>query len=176
MSYRSWPSVSAPKITLAEILAPTRQFCPYVFSLLLITNRNVGAMAELFDISCMGNTALFDAVPDMAIAAWNATTSNISDVVSLFNMINNTEVLGKEFRWSSFELTKSHSKIIGQHYFVPTPNGMGLSAKWDFTSSEQNSNAFVIAAKVNQSDAPTGSQDIDWVSLKSVGTGRSRHR
>ena len=60
--------------------------------------------------------------------------------------------------------------IIGQHYFVPNPNGAGLSPKWDFTSSAFNHyrEAFVVAAKVNQSAAPTGPQDIAWVSLKSV--------
>ena len=85
---------------------------------------------------------------------------------------------------SSFEFTqKSHSNdclfiiviviiIIGQHYFVHNTTGAaGLSPKWDFTSSaftKNNRNAFVVAAKVNGSAAPTGPQDIDWVSLINV--------
>ena len=86
---------------------------------------------------------------------------------------------------SSFEFTqKSHFNdclliviiiiiiIIGQHYFVHNTTGAaGLSPKWDFTSSaftKNNRNAFVVAAKVNGSAAPTGPQDIDWVSLINV--------
>ena len=59
---------------------------------------------------------------------------------------------------------------IGQHYFVPNPVGEGLSAKWDFTSSafSDHPDAFVVAAKVDQAAAPTGPQDIAWVSLKRV--------
>lgn len=41
-----------------------------------------------------------------------------------------------------------------------------MAAKWDATSQTQNPNAFVIASKVDQAGAPTGSQDIDWVSLR----------
>ena len=97
------------KTTLAEILAPTRQFDRYQ-GLALTNNwtRNVGALADLFDISCLGNTtALFDVLPDIIIAAWTAILSNISDVVSSLNI----KVLGKRIWWSSFELTlgKSHS-------------------------------------------------------------------
>ena len=60
--------------------------------------------------------------------------------------------------------------IIGQHYFVTNPNGPGLSPKWDFTSSafSNNPDAFVVAAKVNDTAAPTGPQDITWVSLNSI--------
>jgi hypothetical protein len=126
-------------------------------------------LAELFDISCLSNTALFNAIPDIAIAAWNATPSNVSDIILLFNTINNTQVLGKEFGGPPLNLPSLIAFLYtGQHYFVPNPNGTGLSAKWDFTSSQQNCDAFVVAAKVNQSDAPTGSQDITWVSLKSI--------
>jgi len=117
------------------------------------TYTNVGALAELFDISCLYNTPLFDAMPDIAIAAWKATPASITAA----NLI------------SSYQTFKN-SDVLGQHYFVPNPEGAGLSPKWDFTSSAFNHNhqAFVVAAKVSQAAAPTGPQDIPWVSLKRV--------
>jgi hypothetical protein len=64
------------------------------------------------------------------------------------------------------------SIILGQHYFVTNPiTGVGISPKWDFTSSGQtagNPNAFVIAAKVASIPAPTGPNDVAWLSLDSV--------
>jgi hypothetical protein len=60
---------------------------------------------------------------------------------------------------------------LAQHYFVPAPNGTGLDANWDATSQADftgNSNAFVLATKVNQTAAPTGDEDIDWISLKGM--------
>lgn len=80
--------------------------------------------------------------------------------------------------WSSFELDQVliprllFLNTIGQHYYVPNSNGTGLSPKWDFTSSafNGNPNAFVVAAKVNQTTAPgpNGPQNVAWVSLKRI--------
>ncbi|KAF8814991.1 hypothetical protein BYT27DRAFT_7156279 [Phlegmacium glaucopus] len=119
------------------------------------TFTNVGALAEIFDISGFANTAIFDLIPDLAIAAWKAAPPSISiaEVISTLHMDRTPE-------------------ILGQHYFVPSPiNGQGLNPKWDFTSQGAlagNPNAFVVAAKVDQADAPTGSQDIAWLSLKNI--------
>jgi hypothetical protein len=71
-------------------------------SLLLITKplitRNVGALAELFDISCFGNTPLFDKIPDIAIDAWNAAPPTITaaELISSLQQLKNSEVLGEE--------------------------------------------------------------------------------
>lgn len=61
--------------------------------------------------------------------------------------------------------------VLGEHYYVPNPlTGTGINPKWDFTSHAYKGqpNAFVVAAKSTGLSAPTGSQDIDWVFLKSV--------
>lgn len=39
---------------------------------------NVGAVAELLDISCFINNPLFETLPDIAIAAWEGTPDKIS--------------------------------------------------------------------------------------------------
>lgn len=60
--------------------------------------------------------------------------------------------------------------LLGAHYFVTSPSGTGLSPVWDFrgASAKGNPNAFVLAAKVGDLPAPTGSQDVDWLQLKNV--------
>jgi hypothetical protein len=59
---------------------------------------------------------------------------------------------------------------MGQHYFVTSPSGTGLSPVWDFraASAQGNPNAFVLGAKVGDLPAPTGSSDVDWLQLKNV--------
>lgn len=46
-----------------------------------------------------------------------------------------------------------------------------MDPKWDATSQADfagNPNAFVLATKVNQTVAPTGNEDIDWISLEGI--------
>ncbi|KAH8826418.1 hypothetical protein DL96DRAFT_1465549 [Flagelloscypha sp. PMI_526] len=58
------------------------------------------------------------------------------------------------------------ARLLGKHFFTPTASGS--SPEWDFTASQNNANAFVIAKKDNTVAAPTGSQDIAWLQLSSV--------
>jgi hypothetical protein len=119
------------------------------------TYRSTGAVAELFDISCLTETPDFATIQDTAYASLPADPpyATSAEVISLM----------QELKLST---------ILGQHYFVPTPTThIGISPNWDFTSSGPtagNLNAFVIAAKVASIPAPTGSNDVDWVSLTSV--------
>jgi hypothetical protein len=113
--------------------------------------RNVGAVAELFDISCFYNTSFFDKVSDDAITLWSSAPSSltISEMIKALSYVKNPIVLG-------------------EHYFVTNPvTGTGLSPRWDFTSHafKRNHNAFVVGNKVGDLAAPTGSQDIDWLYL-----------
>ncbi|KAF8273167.1 hypothetical protein EI94DRAFT_1655194 [Lactarius quietus] len=65
---------------------------------------------------------------------------------------------------------KFNIDIVGQYYFINNANGT-LSPKFDFTNSGPtagNSEAFVIATKIGDIPAPTGSQDIDWLELDGV--------
>jgi len=115
------------------------------------TYTNVGALAELFDVSCLVKTSIFPSIPDIAIAAWEAAPPSVTaaEVIKTLHGI-------------------SAPVILGQHYFVTNPiSGTGSNPKWDFTSQSDagNKEAFVVAAKVNGASAPTGSKDIDWVQL-----------
>jgi len=120
-----------------------------------LTYSNVGAVAELFDISCLYGTPEFSKVQDDSYTLWSEAPSSLTaqDVIS---------DLGCK------------PPVLGQHYFVPNPNpapgSPAISPKWDFTSGAEkgNSNAFVIAAKVGDIPAPTGKDDVDWLQLKKV--------
>lgn len=114
---------------------------------------SIGALAELVDISCLyKNTELFDQLPDYAIDLWSKAPSSITTAKLI----------------SGLSILKS-PVILGQHYFIPNPlTGSGVIAKWDFSSHLHNSSAVVVGAKTGDIAAPTGSKDIDWLSLSAV--------
>ncbi|KAK0458731.1 uncharacterized protein EV420DRAFT_329033 [Desarmillaria tabescens] len=108
---------------------------------------NVGAVAEIFDISCLLGTPLFGHIQDLAIAAWK-NTHRIENVPSK---------LGLALR------------VLGDHFFITNPiTGSGISPKWDFSASLHDSEAFVVGARSGSMTAPTGSSDIDWLVLDRV--------
>lgn len=113
--------------------------------------RSVGAVAELFDVSCLPPT-MFNVVTDMALQAWKSAPAKVTaqDVVKGLS----------QFKTSA---------VLGQHYFITNPiTGTGLSPKWDFTSASQkgNSNAFIVAAKTGDVPAPSNPKtNVDWLSL-----------
>ncbi|KAJ7458076.1 putative malate dehydrogenase, partial [Mycena latifolia] len=117
------------------------------------TYTNIGAVAELFDASCLYGTPEFPALAEIAFAVWKYAppTADISYVISFL----------EKFK-ASF--------VLGQHYFVTSPSGTGISPEWDFTSASLagHPDAFVIAAKVGDIPAPTGPPDVDWLSLNQV--------
>ncbi|KAJ3492625.1 hypothetical protein NLJ89_g11191 [Agrocybe chaxingu] len=119
------------------------------------TYTNIGAVAELFDISCLYNTSSFGVIPDLAIGVWKAAPPSLTP----------QQIISKLQPLSS-------PVVLGEHYYVPNPlTGQGLNPEWNFSSHGRfkgNADAYVVAAKANNIAAPTGSQDIDWVSLKSL--------
>lgn len=109
------------------------------------TYTNVGAVASIFDISCLYGTSLFDSIQDILLAAWDKSNSTSA-------------------RDIPHGLT-----LLGEHLFIINPiTGTGISPKWDFTASTGNPEAFVVAKVTAMSPAPTGSQDVDWLSLDRI--------
>ncbi|KAJ7590835.1 hypothetical protein C8J56DRAFT_1003476 [Mycena floridula] len=113
---------------------------------------STGAVAELFDISCLyRETSLFNQVSDIAMAAWSQSSVQ-----------KPSQLTFREFQ---------NPEILGEHYFITNPvTGTGISPKWDFTSRAFKSNpqAFVVAAKSGDIPAPTGAKDVDWLSLTAM--------
>ncbi|EMD35435.1 hypothetical protein CERSUDRAFT_124747 [Gelatoporia subvermispora B] len=118
------------------------------------TFTNVGALAELFDISCASPLS-FDSLTDVIFDAWKdapkeITAADLIDTLAIFDPPN----------------------VLGQHFFVTNPiTGSGLSPKWDFTSAslKGHGDAFVVGAKVGDLLAPTDdTANIDWLQLNAA--------
>ncbi|KAJ7701078.1 hypothetical protein B0H17DRAFT_924821 [Mycena rosella] len=119
---------------------------------------NVGAVAELFDVSCLYGTPEFPSLQEIAYTMWKFAPPNagISEVIAFMQTFKAFFVLGQ----------RPYNVIIHLHPYV----GTGISPKWDFTSAALagHPDAFVIAAKVGDIPAPTGPPDVDWLSLNNV--------
>lgn len=123
------------------------------------TYTNVGAVAELFDISCLATSkTVFDKIADAAIGLWKIAPPNLTPQ-KVVGMLSNFK----------------NPIILGQHYYVTNPiTRTGVNPEWDFTSAgvtAGNPNAYVVAARNYGSAAPSGSTDIDWVYLTNIGAG-----
>ncbi|KAI0792339.1 hypothetical protein C8Q75DRAFT_752412 [Abortiporus biennis] len=112
---------------------------------------NIGAVAELIDVSCFTGSDIFLKLPDQLYASWYNASSDITvqDTINIFHDLNPPEVLA-------------------QHYFIPNPAG-GLSPKWDFTSSgkfQGKSNAFIVVKGKGSLPSPNDpSKDINWLDV-----------
>jgi len=119
------------------------------------TYTDMGAVAEVFDISCLYGKPAFSTIQDDAYTAWiNAPPSlTPQKIISLLHSSSNPE-------------------ILGQHYFATNPlTGTGALPKWDFTSqgaNKGNPDAFVIAIPSGAMAAPTGPQDVPWLTLHGI--------
>jgi len=114
------------------------------------TYASAGAVAQLYDISCLIGTPAFDTVQDTAFKAWTASKDKKST--------------------SAVNRAVPGLKNAGDHYFVVSPSGTGISPIWDQRKcGRANGNeGFVLGAKAAGVAAPTGSQDVDWLQISNV--------
>ncbi|KAF8144781.1 hypothetical protein K438DRAFT_1907684 [Mycena galopus ATCC 62051] len=115
------------------------------------TYTSIGAVASLFDISCLSHTQ-FATVQTTAYNIWEALP------------------VGEPSTCVGPLVGAPH--LDGFHYFVTSPSGTGISPKWDFTSTGKfagDPNAYVIGAKVGNIPAPTNpATNVDWLALNRV--------
>ena len=135
----------------------SRLFTAPVLVSLTPIKRNVGAVAELFDISCLVETSVFDTIQLPLFAAWDAFDGiSVQDFIDFFHAVNPPE-------------------ILAQHYFVANPiTGQGVSPKWDFTSSGNprlvgNPNAFIVAKGKGSVPAPDSTVNVNWLDVVNIG-------
>ncbi|KAI0792315.1 hypothetical protein C8Q75DRAFT_752322 [Abortiporus biennis] len=118
------------------------------------TYSSTGAVAELFDISCL-NPSLYTDATELVFDLWKVAPKSLTAQ----QVINDLSLIKSPV-------------ILGQHYFITNPiTGTGLSPKWDFTSASEkgHSNAFVVGAKAGDIVAPTNpTTDVDWLMLNGV--------
>nr|GAT61189.1 predicted protein [Mycena chlorophos] len=119
-------------------------------------NRNVGAVAELFDVSCLIGTPEFSSLQDIGYAAWSQAPTSFAGQGTIQALIAALSPY-----YASF--------VLGQHYFIPAASGSGITAVWDFRASfPGNDDALVLGSKVGDVPAPTGPPDVDWLSLNGM--------
>ncbi|KAF8180559.1 hypothetical protein K438DRAFT_1842121 [Mycena galopus ATCC 62051] len=110
---------------------------------------SIGAVASLFDISCLAGTPKFANVQQKAFNIWTDAPKDVP-ATSIGHLVDAPH-------------------LDGFHYFVTSPSGTGLSPEWDFTSTGKfagNATAFVLGAKVGDILAPVDpATNIDWLSL-----------
>ncbi|KAK7045114.1 hypothetical protein R3P38DRAFT_3308795 [Favolaschia claudopus] len=107
---------------------------------------SIGAVASLFDISCLDHTPHFASIQSKAFDVWK-------DLPASAPLTAVGPLVGAPH-------------LDGFHYFIPSASGTGLSPKWDFTSTTGNPSAFVVGARVGGIPAPTNpAVNIDWLSL-----------
>ncbi|KAJ7868320.1 hypothetical protein B0H13DRAFT_1058482 [Mycena leptocephala] len=116
------------------------------------TYASIGAVASLFDISCLDHTSKFSTIQTTAYTIWEHVPAGVPSAV--------------------IGALVGAPHLDGFHYFVPSPSGTGISPKWDFTSTGKfagNSTAYVIGAKVGDILAPSDpATNIDWLELDGV--------
>lgn len=131
---------------------------------------SIGAVASLFDLSCLDTKPRFATIQTTAFNIWD-NSSPATTATSIGARVGAPNQLGVR---STYIL---HSHCISRknkqfHYFVTSPTGTGLSPVWDFRSTGAfagNATAFVIGAKVGDILAPTDpATNIDWLALTNI--------
>jgi len=114
---------------------------------------SVGAVADLFDISCLYGTKEFAKIQNDAFDIWKKCPKFDPSESNLINELRQ----------------KFKIPLLGYHYFI-NDNGT-LRPKFDLTSTgpnKGNPDAFVVASKALGVPAPNSSQDVDWLLLKAL--------
>jgi Protein of unknown function (DUF3455) len=117
---------------------------------------SAGAVAELYDISCLINTPLFGMSQDLAMAAWKLSRDKKAT-----NIVK--------------QVLRSSPGYAGEHYFVTNPVAAGISPMWDQRNlgapAARNADAFIIGAKKAGVAAPVRTnqpKDVDWLEISNV--------
>jgi len=115
------------------------------------TFTSAGAVADVFDISCLLGKSIFETIQDKV-----ADTPAGARAVIEAGLSGTTE-------------------LLGQHYFVSNPAG-GINPKFDFTSASQrgDSTAFVTLKKVIDVPAPVVGT-VSWLTLDTIDGALAKH-
>jgi len=162
-------NVSADAITLPHnqtaLVAPTNLTASFVGVAFGVQNytcsatsnyTSIGAVAELFDISCLQGTELFNTIQEPLFQAWANATSNITV----------QELIATIPAFVPADL------ILAQHFFIPNPAGAGLSPVWDFRATQRFhgvADALFVGKGVGALPDPVNpAVDITWLQVGRV--------
>jgi len=109
---------------------------------------SAGAVAALFDVSCLVGSSYFDRLPDIAYDL----LPNVDECNAAHAVLHLPHV--------------GRLKPLINHFFVPNPavNGTGVSPRFNLAHHK----SFVTTKKVAALDSPDGSENIPWLQLEEV--------
>lgn len=116
---------------------------------------NVGAVAELFDISCFYGTDLFSTIQEPLFAAWENFTDGytVQEAIEFLPAIVPADL------------------ILAQHFFQPNAAG-SVSPVWDFRATDRFSNdttAFFVGKGKTSLPSPIDpATNINWLDVANV--------
>ncbi|GAB1524508.1 hypothetical protein RhiTH_007662 [Rhizoctonia solani] len=116
-----------------------------------------GAVAKLFDISCLVNTPLFPGIQDMvySVARNDRGQALVAKIETVLKAVPLTPL------------------VLGDHYLIPNPttNGTGLTPVFDFRAGikKEDPSGFVAVKKLGNIPSPAGSSNVDWLMLQNLG-------
>ncbi|KAH9992836.1 hypothetical protein BJV77DRAFT_1001337 [Russula vinacea] len=126
-------------------------------SLSALTSRlpiSLGAVGQLFDVSCLFGKPEFANIQEDAFNIWSGCPSTDPlepNMAQLFKQL-----------WDI--------SVVGQHYFVDGNNDT-LVPVFDFTSSGKtkgNKNAILFGEKIEDIQSPNSTDNVDWLELQEV--------
>jgi hypothetical protein len=116
----------------------------------------VGAVAQIFDISCLNNQSIFADVAVVAFNAWSEAHMSIT--------AQELKSLDLPFNGLSYGILNENS-LLGLHFFVKNDSAITGIPAWDFSASQNNSDAFVDVAAFEKLPAPQNVTDVPWLQV-----------
>lgn len=118
------------------------------------TFASAGAVATLFDISCLVNTPLFPGIQNL-----------------VFDVLGNAK--GQALISKVESVLKTSPVTLGDHYFIPNPavGGTGITPVFDFRTGAKKGdpNGFAALKKAGGIPSPAGPANVDWLMLQNIG-------
>lgn len=137
---------------------------------------SVGAVAQLFDVSCLASSPDFHALPAQSLAV--QFDPHPAAPCRIRNFRRDAQTAGANAGRSAPGIALTLSlfcassplqtpSYLGFHSFV-TPSGGSLSPKFDFSQSQKNPTSYVIAKKVGAVPSPANATtNVAWLELAS---------
>jgi len=126
------------------------------------TFASVGAVAELFDISCLfTDFALFKSIEDIALLLPRSNFANTTAALAHFNRSDVDTVSS---------ILTSRQLLLGHHFFSDFPAGSStIEPEFDFTEALNNPTQFIISNKTAQIPDPrNATANVAWLQLANL--------
>jgi hypothetical protein len=128
-------------------------------SILSVDVSLVGAVAQIFDISCLHDKTIFADVAVVAFDAWSEAPESTT--------AQNLKSLDLPFKGLGKNILDEQS-LLGLHFFVKNSSAGAITGipAWDFASSQHSKQAFVDVAAFEKLAAPRNVTDVPWLQVK----------